>query len=31
MFVGVFLAMGIGGAVPFYFWGKYLKREALED
>ena len=31
MFVGVFLIMGIGGILPFYFWGEHLKREALED
>ncbi|NEP26019.1 MAG: VWA domain-containing protein [Moorea sp. SIO3I6] len=31
MFVGTFVVMGVGGAVPFYFWGQYLKREELED
>ncbi|NEP00167.1 MAG: VWA domain-containing protein [Symploca sp. SIO2E9] len=31
MLVGAFLAIGIGGAVPFYFWGRYLKREESED
>ncbi|WP_235081882.1 vWA domain-containing protein [Anabaena sp. 90] len=23
--------MGLGGALPFYFWGQYLKQEALRD
>ncbi|NEO93252.1 MAG: VWA domain-containing protein [Moorea sp. SIO3G5] len=31
MFVGTFLVMGVGGAVPFYFWGQYLKREELQE
>ncbi|EGJ33404.1 hypothetical protein LYNGBM3L_36280, partial [Moorena producens 3L] len=31
MFLGTFVVMGVGGAVPFYLWGQYLKREELED
>jgi len=28
----IFIAvLGIGGVVPFYFWGKHLKEEALSD
>jgi hypothetical protein len=27
----IFLAMGVGGVVPFYFWGQHLKQEALDD
>lgn len=27
----IFMAIGLGGVVPFYFWGQYLKQEALRD
>jgi hypothetical protein len=31
MLLCVFLVIGVGGVVPFYFWGQHLKREALGD
>ncbi|WP_424097523.1 vWA domain-containing protein [Moorena producens] len=31
LFVGTFVVMGVGGAVPFYFWGEYLKRKEDKD
>lgn len=31
MLLCAFLAIGVGGVVPFYFWGQHLKREALGD
>lgn len=27
----IFLLMGLGGVVPFWFWGQHLKEEALEE
>ena len=27
----IFGTIGFGGVVPFYFWGQYLKQEALRD
>ncbi|MDJ0902160.1 MAG: vWA domain-containing protein [Xenococcus sp. MO_188.B8] len=31
MLLYVFLLMGLGGILPFWFWGQWLKREALDD
>jgi len=31
MLLGIFLVIGIAGVVPFYFWGKSLKQEALRN
>lgn len=31
MVVSILLLLGLGGVVPFWFWGKRLKQEALED
>jgi hypothetical protein len=31
MFICVLLLMGLGGVLPFWFWGQRLKQEALED
>ncbi|MEA5556314.1 vWA domain-containing protein [Nodularia spumigena CH309] len=31
MLILTLLAIALGGIVPFYFWGKHLKQEALQD
>ncbi|AHJ29326.1 hypothetical protein A2T98_01415 [Nodularia spumigena CENA596] len=31
MLIFTLLAIALGGIVPFYFWGKHLKQEALQD
>ena len=31
MVVSILLLLGLGGVVPFWFWGERLKQEALED
>ncbi len=31
MLLYVFLVMGLGGVLPFWLWGQWLKREALND
>ena len=31
MVMSVFLVMGLGGILPFWFWGEWLKWDALDD
>jgi hypothetical protein len=27
MLICIFLALGLGGVIPFYYWGKWLKEK----